>query len=155
MLNNLILELNSFKTIAIFGYGIEGIAFDNFAKKYLSNVQIIIVDKNINNQENYLENLKKADLVIKSPGISLHKLNIKFEDYNFTSSSELFLKYFGSQVVGITGTKGKSTLATICFNLLINSGYDVRLCGNIGISVFDIINFINNDTIIKDTLNNE
>ena len=148
MINNLISELNSYKTIAIFGYGVEGRAFENFAKKNLPNVDIIIVDKNINIQENYLDDLKKAELIVKSPGISLHNLNIKFEDYNFTSSTELFLKYFGSQIVGITGTKGKSTLATVTFDLLNKSSYDVKLCGNIGIPAFDIVNSVNSDTII-------
>ena len=39
MLQELISELNKYKTIGIFGYGKEGKSFETFANKYLKNTK--------------------------------------------------------------------------------------------------------------------
>jgi len=121
MLNDLISDLAQYKKIAIFGYGVEGKSFHAFAKKYLPKSEIIIVDKNYAGDANYLDGLREAELIIKSPGISLQTLGIAYEAYNFTSITELFLKHFGSQTIGVTGTKGKSTLVTLIDTLVKNA----------------------------------
>jgi len=146
MLKNLISNLQQYSSIGIFGFGKEGRSFDNFAKKYLNDVKIIIIDQS--NGKNYLDDLSKVDVVIKSPGISLYNLGIKYDDYPFTSMTELFIKHFSKQIIGITGTKGKSTLSTILYNLLKNNGDDTVLCGNIGLPPFDILDNISKDTKI-------
>jgi len=40
-------------------------------------------------------------------------------------------------VIGITGTKGKSTTSTLLYEFLIQAGYKVKLVGNIGNPVLD------------------
>jgi len=148
MLNDLVSDLGQYKKIAIFGYGVEGKSFHAFAKKYLPDSEIIIVDKNYSDDVNYLDGLREAELIIKSPGISLHNLGIAYEAYNFTSITELFLKYFGSQTIGVTGTKGKSTLVTLIDALMKNAGRKSLLCGNIGISPFEAIETIDAETTV-------
>ena len=148
MLQNLVSDLEQYKKIAIFGYGVEGKSFHAFAKAYLPNANIVIVDKNYSDDAEYLQKLEGVDIVIKSPGISLYKLGISYKDYNFTSITELFLKHFSAQIIGITGTKGKSTLATLVHSMLVNAGKNALLCGNIGISPLDAIAQINADTKI-------
>ncbi len=160
MLNNLISDLKSYSSIAIFGFGKEGKSFYDFALKYLQDSKIIIVDKNIpseikeNNKftlfsgENYLDGLCEAELIVKSPGISLHNLDIEYTKYNFTSTTELFMKYYKKQIVGVTGTKGKSTLVSILYKILENSNRSAILCGNIGTPAFDIIEEIESETKI-------
>ena len=148
MLRNLVSDLEQYKRIAIFGYGVEGKSFHAFAKRYLPNVEIVIVDKNYSDEAVYLQGLNGADIVIKSPGISLYNLGISYDDYNFSSITELFLKHFSSQIIGITGTKGKSTLATLIYQMLLNAGENSLLCGNIGISPLDAIEKIDADTKI-------
>ena len=142
----LIEYLSRYNTIGIFGFGKEGRSFYDFAKKHIPKVDLVIIDQS--NGENYLEDLAKVDLVVKSPGISLYNLNIKYEDYNFTSATELFLRFFKNNIIGITGTKGKSTLATVLYNILKDQQKDTILCGNIGIPAFDIIDEIKKDTIV-------
>jgi len=160
MFYNLVSDLSSYKKIAILGFGKEGKSFYDFAIKHLKNVELIIVDekKPSNIKENasvkfftghdYLNGLAEADIVVKSPGISLYNLGIEDEKYNFTSTTELFIKHFKKQIIGVTGTKGKSTLVSIIYELLKNSKYKVVLCGNIGTPAFDVLNSICKDTKI-------
>ncbi|MEN4054170.1 MULTISPECIES: UDP-N-acetylmuramoyl-L-alanine--D-glutamate ligase [Sulfurimonas] len=145
-LQNFISELAAYKKIAIFGYGVEGKSFHSFAQKYLPRTEIIIVDKAYNDEENYLNRLCDAELIIKSPGISLHNLGIDYDTYNFTSITELFLKHFGSQIIGVTGTKGKSTLVTLIDAMLKNASKKSLLCGNIGLPPLEIIEDIDEKT---------
>jgi len=148
-LQNFISELQNYKKIAIFGYGVEGKSFHAFAKKYLPNSEISIVDRAYGTEdENYLDGLREAELIIKSPGISLHNLGIAYDAYNFTSITELFIKHFGAQIIGVTGTKGKSTLVTLIDALLKNAGKNSLLCGNIGLSPLEIIEQIKEDTFV-------
>jgi len=160
MLNNLVSNLKGYSSIAIFGFGKEGKSFYNFALKYLRDTKILIVDKNAPSDikenekliffsgENYLNGLDEAELIVKSPGISLYNLGIEDIKYNFTSTTELFMKYYKKQIIGVTGTKGKSTLVSILYKILENSNRDAVLCGNIGTPAFDILEEINEQTEI-------
>jgi len=146
MLQKLINHLQSYKTIGVFGYGKEGQSTHQFLNKYLSDTKVIIIDQQ--NGENYLDALENCDLIIKSPGISLFKLGIEYTRYDFTSATELFIKYFKQNIIGITGTKGKSTLASLLYQVLQNAKKKTLLCGNIGVPVFEIIEKIEYDTIV-------
>jgi UDP-N-acetylmuramoylalanine--D-glutamate ligase len=84
--------------------------------------------------------------VIKTPGISVKDVDIDFS--KITSQTDLFLKAFHSQVIGITGTKGKSTTSTLIYHLLKESGNNVILAGNIGIPILDCVDDINERTIV-------
>ena len=76
-----------------------------------------------------------ADLVVKSPGIpekapvvkTLRKKGIKV-----ISEIEFASKYTKANIIGITGSNGKTTTASLIFELLKNGGLDVALGGNIG-----------------------
>lgn len=50
----------------------------------------------------------------------------------------MFLKYAGHKVVGITGTKGKSTTSSLIYNML-KQEKNVILVGNIGLPAFEMI----------------
>jgi UDP-N-acetylmuramoylalanine--D-glutamate ligase len=147
-LANFIADLSRYRRIAIFGYGVEGKSFHDFAKKHLRESEIVIVDRAYSKKENYLEDLRDAEIVIKSPGISLHNLGIAYDAYNFSSITELFIKHFGEQIIGVTGTKGKSTLVTLIGQMLTNAGKKAFVCGNIGVSPLDIIEQLDTNTHI-------
>lgn len=95
----------------------------------------------------YMDTLDDYDLVFKSPGIVLPKEPSCYS-CQITSQIEIFLQAFRQQVIGITGTKGKSTTSTLLFHLLRENGRPAVLAGNIGIPAFDILEDIRPDTLI-------
>ncbi len=110
------------------------------------NIEIIVYSG-----EGYLKNLGESDITVKSPGVSCFHENITDDDihrFNITSLSDLFLQFFGSQTIGITGTKGKSTTASLLHHLFLSAGKNTFLVGNIGVPVFDTLENITEDAIV-------
>lgn len=149
------------KNICILGFGKEGISTYNFIRRHLPNKKLTIIDKcdvssKIDNASNvnfiygsdYLSNLDKYDLIIKTPGISLKDINIENIKDKLTSQLELILEVFKKNIIGITGTKGKSTTSSLIYKILKDQGYDTYLLGNIGNPMFDDIEFFNEDTYL-------
>ena len=96
----------------------------------------------------YLKGLSEADIVFKSPGIPVSVLEPLSLKAQITSQTDLFIRLYRSQVVGITGTKGKSTTASFLYHLLSSAGKKALLVGNIGMPCFDVMDQIEGDTII-------
>jgi UDP-N-acetylmuramoylalanine--D-glutamate ligase len=65
-----------------------------------------------------------------------------------TSQTDLFLRRYASQVIGVTGTKGKSTTASLVSHILDNAGRDAVLLGNIGTPAFHFLERIGEGTRI-------
>ncbi len=95
----------------------------------------------------YQKCLDNYDVVFKSPGIVLER---PIEEYKcrILSQTQVFVECFRDQIIGITGTKGKSTVTTLVHHLLKESGMDTLLVGNIGIPAFDHIEEITPETKI-------
>ncbi|PID94544.1 MAG: UDP-N-acetylmuramoyl-L-alanine--D-glutamate ligase [Bacteroidetes bacterium] len=91
--------------------------------------------------------LAHFDLILKSPGIPLRKVS-GIPREKITSQTALFIEKYRSQVIGISGTKGKSTTSTLLYHLLKENKKTVLLAGNIGIPVFDLIPQITPETLI-------
>lgn len=86
--------------------------------------------------------LEKYDRIIKAPGISpLDKKYKKIED-KFTSQTQIFYENYSWKIIGITGTKGKSTISTLTYKALKNAKYKVKLVGNIWTPVLDEIDIL-------------
>ena len=76
-----------------------------------------------------------ADLVMKSPGIPEKAPIIKKlreQGVKVISEIELAAKYTKATIVGITGSNGKTTTASLTYELLKDGGLNVALGGNIG-----------------------
>lgn len=81
------------------------------------------------------EKILFADVVMKSPGIpdkapiikKLHEKAVKV-----ISEIEFASKFTKATIVGITGSNGKTTTASLTYELLNNGGLNVALGGNIG-----------------------
>lgn len=125
-------ELKKYKKILILGYGKEGRATEMFLKKYIPDAEIGIADKNIN--ANYLDEQLNYDLIIKTPGIPK-----KFITKPYTTATNIFFANISDIVIGVTGTKGKSTTASLIFNILKNAGKHVYLLGNIGKPMLEVL----------------
>lgn len=162
MYNSIIEKLKD-KNICILGFGMEGISTYNFIRRHLPNKFITIIDKkdisnleilkddlniNIVYGEDYLNNLDKYDLIIKTPGISFSGIKIDNIKEKITSQLELLLEVFKNNIIGITGTKGKSTTTSLLYKILKDQGKDTYLLGNIGNPMFDDIEKFNLDTYL-------
>ncbi|MEO7065288.1 MAG: UDP-N-acetylmuramoyl-L-alanine--D-glutamate ligase [Rhodanobacter sp.] len=87
--------------------------------------------------------LASFDIVVKSPGISAYKpalLTAQAQGTQFTSGTAL---WFGenpdAQVVGITGTKGKSTTSALLAHLARSLDVRTALAGNIGLPLLNLL----------------
>ncbi|MCK5846609.1 MAG: UDP-N-acetylmuramoyl-L-alanine--D-glutamate ligase [Bacteroidales bacterium] len=151
------------KSIVILGFGKEGQSTYRFIRSYFPQKQLCIADGNeaigehgmikcddniiLELGDDFLNNISEFDIVFKSPGISFKNFNIP-ENQIISSQTDLFLRFFSKQTIGVTGTKGKSTTVSLLHHVLSMLGKDVQLVGNIGKPVLDIIHLINNKTIV-------
>ena len=142
-----IIEYIKEKKILILGYGREGISTYNYIRKHLPEKKITIADKNyvkIDDKnvdlicgDDYLSYLGDFDLVFKSPGIAFLD-DVKYPPTTeITCQTDMFLRFAKPTVVGITGSKGKTTTSTLIYEMLKAGGKNTCLIGNIGVPVFE------------------
>lgn len=83
----------------------------------------------------YLDEVGPYDAVVRSAGVSpfLSEVAVALAGRIVTSNADLFLENCPGTVVGVTGTKGKSTTTSAIYETLRRGGLDARLTGNIGI----------------------
>ena len=102
--------------------------------------------------EHKLEDFQKADLVLKSAGVSLDSIYIKEARKNkipVEMSGALLASLANLPVIGVTGTRGKSTTAHLIANILEVAGKKVILGGNIrGVSNLQLLKSVKNADII-------
>lgn len=83
-----------------------------------------------------------ADLVMKSPGIPDNAplvLKLKEKGIKVISEIEFASKYTSATLIGITGSNGKTTVATMTYEILNNDEKNVALAGNIGKSFAELV----------------
>lgn len=129
------------KNIAVLGLGDENIALVDFLIS--QNIKFTICDKksaeelgevynryndnpnvSITTGENYLDNLEKFDIVFRTPGLPYLNEKIqkaKSEGVKISSEIELFFARCPCPIIGVTGTKGKGTTATLISKILTNN----------------------------------
>jgi UDP-N-acetylmuramoylalanine--D-glutamate ligase len=81
--------------------------------------------------------LSDFDLVFKSPGIAFLDDDMYPETTEITCQTDMFLRFCDPVVVGITGSKGKTTTSTLIYEMLKAGGLNTCLIGNIGVPVFE------------------
>jgi len=127
------------KKILILGYGREGKDTFSFLKKVFPGKKMGVADRDTRvkaNAElflgkNYLKAIEEYDIVIKSPGIPF-KLIPKSYLGRIITQTDLFLDNCSGLIIGVTGTKGKSTTASLIYQILKAGKKKVHLIGNIG-----------------------
>ncbi|WP_151060217.1 UDP-N-acetylmuramoyl-L-alanine--D-glutamate ligase [Borreliella turdi] len=80
-----------------------------------------------------INDFKKADIVVKNPGVKPNNKYLKFAKRVETDIS-LFLMFNKNPIIAVTGTKGKSTLVSLLYQVLKKKYSKVKLGGNIGVS---------------------
>lgn len=153
------------KNIAILGFGKEGISSYKFIRRYLKDINLTIIDFNENLLEinpflkedsnvsfvlgnDYLNDLNKYDLIIKSPGVKLKNIDITNFEEKISSQLELVLDICKENIIGITGSKGKSTTTTLIYEVLKAQNKNAYLLGNIGNPIFDYLDLFSSDDFL-------
>jgi UDP-N-acetylmuramoylalanine--D-glutamate ligase len=162
--------LTSAKSIAIVGFGREGQSTYRFLRTHLpKSIHINTYDENMDQKmrdlghqlalefddKHFIGNTSlehlfgTEDVIFKTPGIPLSKLHFHEhakEKIYLTSQADLFMQLFGSQTIGITGTKGKSTTSHAIAEVLNATGHAALLVGNIGTPALDAVDRMTTDT---------
>ena len=153
------------KRIVLVGCGREGISTYRFIRSILPLQPLAIADQDLNLFEKYpefisdfgldfnlgtayLSGLNSFDLIIKTPGVSFKDLLEQPTREKISSQTDLFLRMFSKQVTSITGTKGKSTTSSLIKHIVSKHTDNVILVGNIGLPPFEMLQQINEKTII-------
>lgn len=138
-----ILERFRDKKILIWGYGREGKSTEDFFKNHPVAALVEVSEAKPDEID-----LSGYDYVFKSPGIKLaHPVLERFREGELdkiTSQTALFIEAFRERVIGITGTKGKSTTTSLlhhvlktCFEARPSEYRTAFLVGNIGVPCLD------------------
>jgi UDP-N-acetylmuramoylalanine--D-glutamate ligase len=148
------------KKIAFIGYGLENKSLLNWFQKHQAPAEYTICDFNESVKTNLknvswrlgkdcLKNLKDFDLIYRSPGCPLFLPELKPVKYRITSAMNLFMELVPTQnVIGVTGSKGKGTTASLIYTILKKNGEHVFLGGNIGVAPFDFLDKLTRNSYV-------
>ena len=131
------------KQVVLWGLGRENSAFRNQLGQRLPAATISAVIDDATPEDEARQAIADADVLVRSPGVSIYKPLIKgtlAAGKTVTTPTGLWLAERGGRhVIGVTGTKGKSTTATVIAHLLRATLPDTELAGNIGRPVIDLL----------------
>jgi UDP-N-acetylmuramoylalanine--D-glutamate ligase len=143
--------------IAILGFDVEGRAsYEYFSKQ---DHEITICDRNPDTLvpastnsvlgDEYLDNLDRFDLLIRTAGMEPRKIlekNPNVASKITTHVNEFFKHSPTKNIIGVTGTKGKGTTSTLITKMLEASSKSVFLGGNIGVPPLSFLSELNSDS---------
>jgi UDP-N-acetylmuramoylalanine--D-glutamate ligase len=93
--------------------------------------------------EDAVAGLSDCEVIVRSPGVSAHRPELRAlraAGIPVTTATALWLaERGGSGVIGVTGTKGKSTTAGLASHIAGAAGLTVHLAGNIGVPALDLL----------------
>jgi len=144
------------RRVAIWGLGREGRAAIGFLRKHHPGLPLMLLDDAADGciPQGYgnvtpafgaagiANALNEVDIVVKSPGVSLYRDDIRAARDNGVRITSLLNLWFAEApamtTIAVTGTKGKSTTASLIAHILTRLGRRVALAGNIGVPVTEI-----------------
>lgn len=105
----------------------------------------------LDNPEDYLDN--SYDYLVKNPGIKYtHPCVVKANELGIPVVNEVEIAYnyldSSVEIIGITGSNGKTTTTTMIYEILSSYKENVLLGGNIGIPMSAIVKEVKPNTII-------
>ncbi len=122
----------------------EELAFSLGALKEFSNITYTL-------GEHKLEDFKDRDLIIKAAGVPINSPYIDEAKKNgipVRMSADLFMEHAGIQAIGVTGTRGKSTVTHMVAAILKEAGKKVLLGGNVrGVSTLALLSEVTPESV--------
>jgi len=158
-------QLNSLKNkkIAILGLGIENQALVKYLLKHKVGCQITVCDARLKIKNDlpvewqlgkkFNQDLERFDILFRAPGWPIACPGVQAalkSGVELSSPMKLFFELCPSKnIIGVTGTKGKGTTASLIYEILKKAGKGVWLGGNIGVAPFEFIDQIKkNDWVV-------
>jgi UDP-N-acetylmuramoylalanine--D-glutamate ligase len=155
------------KKVCVFGMARSGLAVASLLKKYSGDVFVTDV-KNSPFLAKETEELKKLgieyeigghshnsikdkDFLVISPGVSFDiPILLEAQEKGIPIFSEVEVAFWLNQafIVGITGTNGKTTTATLIGEILKEDKREVKVAGNIGVPFSSVVEEVSSDGII-------
>lgn len=148
------------KNVLIVGYGKEGESVHRYIARVHPDIHVSIADKksieptapvvSVYTGDQWLRDVGQFDTIVHSPGVSkdLPELQVFVKRGGWiTSSTNIFFSRIPPMVIGVTGTKGKSTTTSLIGHILSQKYNDVRVIGNIGKPALDYCEGETSDTI--------
>jgi UDP-N-acetylmuramoylalanine--D-glutamate ligase len=147
------MEISDFKDqrILILGFAREGQDTLRFLRRLFPKQVVDVADQNAKIPrkgknlryylgKNYLKKIGDYDIIIKTPGIPPRVLRPHLKKgQKITSQTEIFLANCPGQIIGVTGSKGKSTTTSLIYEVLRAGGLKAHLVGNIGQPVLSFL----------------
>ncbi len=166
------------KKVAVLGLGVEGVALAKFLVGKVGSITLLDAEnlenlqkraeeeqnqdlaKILNDEgiydflfgDNYMNSLTDFDIVFRTPGIPY--LNSKIQEaidrgVKISSQIKLFFDLCPVKIIGVTGTKGKGTTASLIESMLKNwAKGGVHFAGNIGKPAISMLPDIKSEDII-------
>lgn len=145
------------KKVLILGFGREGKVTLGLLKQFGCDIAIADMNPVTDTDaqgipqftgENYLDAMRDHDIIMKAPGVVLLDKVPADVRPRITSQTDLLLRYCPNRIIGITGTKGKSTTSSLIYHFLSHAGVPSILIGNIGVPPLSCAETLNDDTVI-------
>ena len=149
-------ELGS-RRVAVWGLGREGRAAIQFLRRAHPALPLTLLDDNADALPpdqlgggfecifgaspiaNAIENI---EIIVKSPGVSLYRPDIQNARERGVRITSLLNLWFAERrdvaTICVTGTKGKSTTASLIAHIFAKLGRQVALVGNIGVPITEL-----------------
>jgi UDP-N-acetylmuramoylalanine--D-glutamate ligase len=152
-------QLSDSQAVLLLGFGVEGQGSYEFLRRRWPGKRLAIADekKSLDQLDlslamvarlkadqaldiylggTYLSKIKEFDIIIKTAGVPASMPALREAECNgsvLSSHMEIFFELCpSSRIIGITGTKGKSTTTSLIHRVLVESGMSAVLAGNIG-----------------------
>lgn len=169
--NGKLIEFNTYlkgRSVALIGLGISNIPLIDylhdvgaivtiFERKQAEYIDRYVIDKIVNYGmecyfgEDYLDELDEFDVIFRSPSLLPTNSDLMREARRgaiITTEVEMFIELCPCKVIGVTGSDGKTTTATLIYEILKKAGYNCYLGGNNGNPLFTKIYDIKPDDIV-------
>jgi UDP-N-acetylmuramoylalanine--D-glutamate ligase len=98
-----------------------------------------------------VEDFTKTDMIIKTPFASWENKYVKMaldKKIPVEMDSSLFFKLCKNEIIGVTGSKGKTTAATLIFEILKKAGKNPIAVGIGNVSVLDKLKELKKDNVV-------
>jgi UDP-N-acetylmuramoylalanine--D-glutamate ligase len=138
---------------ALAGYGMEGRAVYDYLKDR-PDVDITILDENPVDIPDHVDhqfgptvfnNVLEYDVVWRTAGLNPKKLRTSGTMWSMTRE---FLAQCPAPIIGVTGSKGKGTTASVLHQILTHHGYTSHLLGNIGVPALSVLPTIKSEDVV-------